>query len=71
MAKIPVLNREDITEEIAPVYNTEKEIDGINWCIMKSSRTEIGYATLMFDLSGVSERAASIYRNSAERAWNY
>ena len=55
MAKIPVLNREDITEEIAPVYNTEKEIDGIKLVHHEIESNGIGYATLMFDLSGVSE----------------
>ena len=53
MAKIPVLNREDITEEIAPVYNTEKEIDGIKLVHHEIESNGIGYATLMFGLSGV------------------
>lgn len=29
LAKIPVLRREDISPEIAPVYNTEMEIDSV------------------------------------------
>ena len=60
MAKIPVLNREDITEEIAPVYNTEKEIDGIKLVHHEIESNGIGYATLMFDLSGVSEELLHI-----------
>lgn len=55
MEKIPVLNRADITEEIAPVYNTEKELDGVKLVHHEIESNGIGYATLMFDLSGVSQ----------------
>ena len=55
MEKIPVLAREDISKEIAPIFNTEKMIDGIpvvHHCVETNG---IGYATLMFDLSGIPE----------------
>ena len=55
MEKIPVLNRTDITEEIAPVYNKEMEVDGVQLVHHEVETNGIGYATLMFDLSGVSE----------------
>ena len=55
MEKIPVLNRADITEEIAPVYNTEKELNGVKLVHHEIESNGIGYATLMFDLSGVSQ----------------
>ncbi|OUP86153.1 peptidase M16 [Lachnoclostridium sp. An169] len=55
LAKIPVLGREDISREIAPVYNEEKEIGGVKMIHHNVETNGIGYVTLMFDLSGISE----------------
>lgn len=55
LEKIPVLRREDISREIAPVYNTEMEIDGIKTVHHNVETNGIGYVTLMFDLSGIRE----------------
>ena len=55
MAKIPVLKREDISREIAPVYNEEKEVAGVKVIHHDVETNGIGYATLMFDLSGIRE----------------
>ena len=55
MAKIPVLKREDISREIAPIYNEEKEVRGVKVIHHNVETNGIGYATLMFDLSGVRE----------------
>jgi len=53
--KIPILNREDISREIAPIFNDEKEVEGIPLVHHKIDTNGIGYVTLMFDLSGVPE----------------
>lgn len=55
LEKIPVLKREDITREIAPIYNEEKTIDEIPMLYHEIETNGIGYATLMFDISGISE----------------
>lgn len=55
LEKIPVLNREDISREIAPIYNEEKEVDGIKLLHHNVNTNGIGYVTLMFDLSEVPE----------------
>ncbi len=55
LEKIPVLSRDDITKDIAPIYNTEKEIDNIKMMHHNVETNGIGYVTLMFDLSDVSE----------------
>ena len=55
LAKIPVLGREDISREIAPVYNTETEADGVKMIHHPVETNGIGYVTLMFDLSGIPE----------------
>ncbi len=55
LAKIPVLRREDISREIAPVYNTEMDVDGVKMVHHNVETNGIGYVTLMFDLSGISE----------------
>lgn len=55
LEKIPVLSREDISREIAPVYNEEKTVDGIKMVHHNVDTNGIGYVTLMFDLSGVPE----------------
>lgn len=53
--KIPVLGREDISREIAPIYNDVKDVDGIPLVHHNVETNGIGYVTLMFDLSGVPE----------------
>ena len=53
--KIPVLSPEDISREIAPICNEEKELDGIKMIHHNVETNGIGYITLMFDLSGVPE----------------
>lgn len=55
MEKIPVLGREDISREIAPIYNDVKDVDGIQMVHHDVETNGIGYVTLMFDLSGVPE----------------
>ena len=55
MEKIPVLSREDISKEIAPICNEEKEIDGIKMIHHNVETNGIGYIALMFDLSGIPE----------------
>lgn len=55
LAKIPVLRREDISPEIAPVYNTEMEIDSVKTIYHNVETNGIGYVTLLFDLSAVKE----------------
>lgn len=55
LAKIPVLKREDISREIAPIYNEEKDLDGVRMVHHDVETNGIGYVTLMFDLSGIRE----------------
>ena len=55
LAKIPVLKREDISREITPVYNEEKDMDGVQMVYHNVETNGIGYVTLMFDLSGIRE----------------
>ena len=56
LAKIPVLKREDISRETAPIYNTEMEVDGVKMVHHNVETNGIGYVTLMFDLSGIEEK---------------
>ncbi len=55
MEKIPVLGREDISREIAPICNEERTCDGIPMIYHNVETNGIGYVTLLFDLSGVLE----------------
>ncbi len=55
MEKIPVLRREDISREIAPICNEERECSGIPMVYHNVETNGIGYVTLMFDLSKVPE----------------
>lgn len=55
MEKIPVLRREDISKETAPIYNEEKDVDGTKMVYHDVDTNGIGYLTLMFDLSCVPE----------------
>ena len=52
--KIPVLTREDISREIAPIYNEVLDYDGTPVIFHEIETNGIGYADLLFDLSGVS-----------------
>ncbi len=55
LEKIPVLKREDITRDIAPIYNEEMEMDGIPVVYHEIETNGIGYIDLLFDLSCVAE----------------
>ena len=55
LAKIPVLKREDISREIAPVFNDEMEVGGVKLVHHNVETNGIGYVTMMFDLSGIRE----------------
>ncbi len=55
LAKIPVLGREDISREIAPIYNKELETGGVKLVHHEVETNGIGYTALLFDLSGIPE----------------
>lgn len=55
MEKIPVLGREDISREIAPICNEERVCGGIPMVYHNVETNGIGYVTLLFELSGVPE----------------
>ena len=55
LAKIPVLGREDISREIAPIYNKELETSGVKLVHHGVETNGIGYTALLFDLSGIPE----------------
>ena len=71
LAKIPVLKREDITREIAPIYNEERKAGEVPLVHHKVETNGIGYVTLMFDLSEVEEELLTVCRDSAECTWYY
>ena len=52
--KLPVLKREDISREIAPIYNEVLDYDGTPVIYHEIETNGIGYVDLVFDLSGVS-----------------
>ena len=54
--KIPVLKRSDIKREIAPIYNEEILMDNTMVVFHEIDTNGIGYADLLFDLSGVPEK---------------
>ena len=54
--KIPVLEREDISREIAPIFNEELMYGGVPVIYHEIETNGIGYVDLLFDLSGVPER---------------
>ena len=54
MEKIPVLERSDISREIAPIQNEELDMDGTKVVLHEIDTNGIGYVDLIFDLSGVS-----------------
>ena len=53
--KIPVLKREDISREIAPIQNEVLNFDGTPVVFHEIETNGIGYIDLLFDLSGISE----------------
>ena len=55
MEKIPVLEREDISREIARIQNEVLSYDGTPVIFHEVETNGIGYVDLLFDLSGVSE----------------
>ena len=55
LAKIPVLGREDISREIAPIYNKELETSGVKLVHHEVETNGIGYTALLFYLSGIPE----------------
>lgn len=55
LERIPVLERKDISPEIAPIYNEVGEVEGTPFIHHPVETNGIGYVTLMFDLSEVPE----------------
>lgn len=55
LEKIPMLSREDISREIAPVYNEEMNLAGVPVVFHEVETNGIGYLDLLFDLSDVPE----------------
>lgn len=53
--KIPMLGREDISDEVAPIYNEEMTLAGVPVVFHEVETNGIGYLDLMFDLSEVPE----------------
>ena len=54
LEKIPVLERSDISREIAPIQNDEMVLDGTVVVYHDIDTNGIGYADLLFDLSGIA-----------------
>ena len=57
--KIPMLERKDISTEIAPIYNEELTLAGVPVVFHEIETNGIGYLELMFDLSGIPEELLS------------
>ncbi len=55
LEKIPVLKREDISGDIAPIQNREISVSGIPVLLHEVETNGIGYVTLLFDFSKVGE----------------
>ena len=55
LATIPVLKREDISREIAPIYNEEMKLAGVPMVFHEIDTNGIGYVDIMFDMSEVPE----------------
>lgn len=53
LEKIPMLGREDISKEIAPVYNEEMELAGVPVIYHEVETNGIGYLDFLFDLADV------------------
>ncbi len=54
LSRIPVLQRKDISREIAPIYNEEMNLGGVPVVFHEIETNGIGYVDVMFDLSGVA-----------------
>lgn len=54
LEKIPVLKREDISRDIAPIYNEALSFGNVPVIYHEIETNGIGYIDLLFDLSGVS-----------------
>ena len=55
LAKIPVLKREDISRDVTPIINEERQAGAVKVVYHDVETNGIGYVTLMFDLSGIAE----------------
>lgn len=55
LEKIPVLKREDISRDIAPICNEERDLGGVKEVYHDVETNGIGYVKLMFDLSEIEE----------------
>lgn len=55
LEKIPVLERQDISKEIAPIQNREITVSGVPVLLHEVETNGIGYVTLLFDFSKVGE----------------
>ena len=53
--KIPVLDRSDISREIAPFFNEEMDVEGVKLVHHDVDTNGIGYGLLMFDMSHIPE----------------
>ncbi|MGO5052809.1 insulinase family protein [Lachnospiraceae bacterium LCP25S3_G4] len=54
LEKIPVLKREDISKEIAPIYNQELRMDDTSVIFHEIETNGIGYLDFLFDMGKVS-----------------
>lgn len=54
LAKIPILKREDISEEIEPIINEELKLGDVPVVFHEIETNGIGYVDLMFDISGIT-----------------
>ena len=64
--KIPVLERSDISREIAPIYNEELKLADTPVIFHEIDTNGIGYVDLLFDLSGVPEDMLIIQINTED-----
>ena len=53
LEKIPMLTRDDISREIAPIYNEEMNLAGVPTVFHEIETNGIGYLDLLFDLADV------------------
>ncbi|MGF7002163.1 Zn-dependent M16 (insulinase) family peptidase [Lachnospiraceae bacterium PFB1-21] len=56
--KIPLLKREDLSEEITPIINEDMEVGGVKTVFHDLETNGIGYVNLLFDIQGVGEEEA-------------
>jgi len=55
LKKIPMLTRADLSREIEPILNEPRTIGGLPGVFHETWTNEIGYLTLLFDLSGIRQ----------------